>query len=80
MATAPTNNQIAGLLEHIADLLEAQDENPFRIRAYRQGAQTIRDYEKSVAELIRQDKFDQIKALPNIGEGLAGSDRRVRFR
>lgn len=71
MATSPTNNQIAGLLEHIADLLEAQDENPFRIRAYRQGAQTIREHEKPIAELIHQGKFDQIRELPNIGGGLA---------
>jgi hypothetical protein len=71
MTVTPTNDQIAGVLERIADLLEAQDENPFRVRAYRQGAQTIRDDEKSVAELIRQDKFEEVKKLPNIGEGLA---------
>ena len=71
MATSPTNVQIADLLEQIASLLEAQGDNPFRVRAYREGAQTIRDTKHSAAELIRQDQLDELKALPNIGEGIA---------
>jgi DNA polymerase (family 10) len=35
-----TNEAIASVLERIADLLEAQDANPFRVRAYRDGAQS----------------------------------------
>ena len=43
MATDPTNVQIADLLEQISSRLEEQGDNPFRVRAYREGAQTIRD-------------------------------------
>jgi hypothetical protein len=67
----PTNAHIAGVLERIADLLEAQDANPFRVRAYREGAQTVRHHDHPVADFIRQDQFDELKALPTIGDGIA---------
>jgi DNA polymerase/3'-5' exonuclease PolX len=31
----PNNDEIAGILDQIADLLEMQDDNPYRIKAYR---------------------------------------------
>lgn len=71
MTESPTNQQIAGVLDRIAELLEAQDENPFRVRAYRAGAQTVRDLDQSAAKLINQDKFDELTKLPNIGSGIA---------
>lgn len=67
----PTNTDIAALLERIADLLETQDANPFRVRAYREGAATIRATDEAVANYIRRDQVDQLKALPNIGGGIA---------
>ncbi|MEM8864364.1 MAG: helix-hairpin-helix domain-containing protein, partial [Planctomycetota bacterium] len=33
-----TNSDIASVFEQIADLLEFQASNPFRVRAYRNGA------------------------------------------
>ncbi|HQR71200.1 MAG TPA: nucleotidyltransferase domain-containing protein [Burkholderiaceae bacterium] len=36
------NARIAAVFEEIADLLEVQDENPFRIRAYRNAARMVR--------------------------------------
>ena len=67
----PTNAQIAEVLERIADLLEAQDANPFRVRAYREGAQTIRKVDDPVAEFVRRDQMDKVTALPGIGSGIA---------
>ncbi len=67
----PTNAQIADVLEHIADLLEAQDVNPFRVRAYREGARTVLHLDQPVADFIHRDQFDELKALPNIGDGIA---------
>lgn len=66
----PTNEQIADLLERIADLLEIQGANPFRVRAYHAGADTIRTLDQSVADLVRQTRWSDLKALPNIGEGI----------
>jgi DNA polymerase/3'-5' exonuclease PolX len=36
------NNDIANVFDEIADFLEIEGENPFRIRAYRNGAGTVR--------------------------------------
>lgn len=46
-----TNTEIADVFDRIADLLEFQDANQFRIRAYRNAARTIRDLPQSVAEI-----------------------------
>jgi len=71
MAKSPTNIQIADVLERIADLLETQNANPFRVRAYREGAQTVRNEKKPLAEAIHQDKLETLTELPNIGSGIA---------
>lgn len=74
MATGePTNEQIADMLERIAELLEAQDANPYRIRAYRSGAATVRDVEQPVAEIVGGGDGEALQELPGIGEGLAAA-------
>src|SRR4051794_37885371 len=71
MAQTYTNAKIADLLERIADLLEAQNANPFRVRAYREGAQTVRAENKSIAEVVHQDKAEALTKLPNVGSSIA---------
>src|SRR5690349_1253255 len=71
MVQEPTNAQIAAILERIADLLEAQDANPFRVRAYREAAQTIRNIDQAVSQLVIKGRTDDLQALPHIGEGIA---------
>jgi hypothetical protein len=73
MATKrPTNEEIADVLEQIADLLESQEANYFRIQAYRDGADTVRTAEKSITELARKGGDEALEKLPNIGKGIAG--------
>lgn len=70
--TNPANAEIADLFQQIADLLEQQEEeNPFRIRAYRQGAQQIRQMERPLAEIVRGGDHQALENLPDIGSGLA---------
>ena len=47
-----TNVEIAAVFEHIADLLEFQGANPFRVRAYRNAARTIHDLPESAADIV----------------------------
>ncbi len=68
MIQEPTNTQIADVLDRIADLLEAQSANRFRIRAYREGAQTIRTSDQPISRLVHQGQTEALQALPNIGE------------
>jgi DNA polymerase (family 10) len=62
------NNDIAAVFEEIADLLEIEQANPFRIRAYRNAARTVRGLGEEVRDLI-QEGFD-LEQLPGIGEAL----------
>jgi Holliday junction resolvasome RuvABC DNA-binding subunit len=67
----PTNDEIADTLERIADLLETQEANPFRVRAYRQAAGTLRSTDHSVAWLVREGEENELCDLSGIGDKLA---------
>ena len=41
-----TNDQIADVLDQVADLLEFEGANPFRIRAYRGGSRVVRELDQ----------------------------------
>lgn len=63
------NIDIARIFEEIADLLEIQGENQFRVRAYRTAARTIETLAVPAAALASDDRLDD---LPGIGSDLAG--------
>lgn len=73
MNQASGNQKIARLLDRIAELLEVQEENPYRVEAYRRGAQTVRQANISLAELSRKRDIDALKDLPDIGQALAST-------
>ena len=64
------NSEIADMFEQLADLLEIREDNPFRIRAYRNAARVIRGHGRSMAELV--DAGADLAELPGIGADLAG--------
>jgi DNA polymerase (family 10) len=64
------NAEIAAVLNEIADLLDIQGANPFRIRAYRNAARTVSELGRSVLAMV--DKKADLDALPGIGPDLAG--------
>jgi len=72
-----TNEEIADTLDHVADLLELEEDNAFRVRSYRNAAQTIRDLDQPVASLVQQDGERLLQNLPGIGERLAGSIEEI---
>ena len=65
------NVDVAKLFEEVADLLEIQNGNPFRVRAYRTAARTIETLGEPLAELVRNDGH-RLAELPGIGEDLGG--------
>jgi DNA polymerase (family 10) len=65
------NAEIARLFRELADLLEIEGANPFRVRAYRAAARTVETHPESLAELARLHP-DRLPELPGIGEDLAG--------
>ena len=72
-----SNDEIADTLDHVADLLEVEDANAFRVRSYRGAAQTVRDLEEPVAEMLEHEGERVLKGLPGIGDKLAGSIREL---
>lgn len=64
------NSEIATIFDHVADLLEIEDANRFRVRAYRNAANTIRDLGRSLQDMLEEG--EDLSDLPDIGEDLAG--------
>lgn len=69
------NADIAALFEEIADRLEIQGANPFRIRAYRNAARTLGELSQDARALL--DKGDDLTRLPGIGDDLAAKVREI---
>ena len=65
-----TNVEIAAAFEEIADLLEVQGANQFRVRAYRNAARTIRELPEALKE-IAADPNRKLTDLEGIGKDLA---------
>ena len=63
------NVEIADAFDHVADLLEIQQANPFRVRAYRNAARTIRNLGRSLADMLEEGA--DLSELPDIGDDLA---------
>lgn len=61
------NVAIARVLAEIGDLLEIRGDNPFKIRAYRNAAQVVRDSGERVASLSPAD----LRSLPGVGKDIA---------
>jgi DNA polymerase (family 10) len=60
------NLAIARLLAEIGDLLEIKNENPFKIRAYRNASETIAHTAERIADLSDAERL----AIPGIGKDL----------
>jgi DNA polymerase/3'-5' exonuclease PolX len=68
----PTNAQIADVLGALAERLDETGEpNPYRVRAYRVAAETIRAHETPLADLYTDGGLDALMELPGIGDSLA---------
>jgi DNA polymerase (family X) len=77
---AVTNREIADTLERVADLLEAQDANRYRVAAYRRAATTVRQHEVSLIELLESGGVEALDALPTIGPTIASHVAELAHR
>lgn len=69
------NSEIAELFNRLADLLEVENANPFRIRAYRNAARVVGGYSKSMADLLAEGQ--DLSKLPGIGKDLADKIKTI---
>lgn len=62
-----TNREIARILDHIADILQFNDENPFKVKAYRQAAHSIYHLDEDLQYLYEKQRLDDI---PGVGKAI----------
>lgn len=69
------NADVAAVFREIADLLEVQGANTFRVRAYRNAARTLEELGRSVKSMV--ERGEDLDALPGFGPDLAGKVAEV---
>jgi DNA polymerase (family 10) len=63
------NADIADIFSRVANLLEIEGANPFRVRAYRNAASTLENLPRNVADMVEDE--EDLSRLPGIGKDLA---------
>jgi len=69
------NADISAIFAEIADLLEIEGANPFRIRAYRNAARTLGEFPQELHVLLGSG--EALPRLPGIGVDLAGKIKEI---
>jgi DNA polymerase (family 10) len=69
------NSDVVAIFEEIADLLDIEGANQFRVRAYRNAARTIETLSRPVADMLEEGK--DLTELEGVGEDLAGKIEEI---
>jgi DNA polymerase (family 10) len=69
------NADIAAIFEEIADLLEIEGANAFRVRAYRNAARTVGELGGDIRTMVQLG--EDLTELPGVGDDLAGKIREI---
>jgi DNA polymerase (family X) len=69
------NSDVAEIFNRVADLLEIESANAFRVRAYRNAARTIAGLPRSVSQMVAAG--EALDDLPGIGKDLAGKIQEI---
>lgn len=64
-----SNQKIADMFNEMADLLDIEGDNPFRVRAYRNASRIVSDFPQKITDLVAQGK--DLTQWPGIGKSLA---------
>ena len=72
-----SNSDVADRLDDVANLLQEQGGNQFRVQAWRGGAATIRRLVQPVRDLLSDEGLEGLERLPGIGSGLARAVRQL---
>ena len=63
MAASQHNQHLAALFRSIAELLAAQRANPYRVRAYRRGADALLALDEDVARVAERNALEDIDGI-----------------
>lgn len=69
------NADIAYIFNEVADLLEIEGDNKFRVRAYREAARAIEGQSRRVRDMLKKD--EDLTRISGIGKDLAGKIEEI---
>ncbi len=69
------NKEIAGILNQLADYMELNDEDEFRIRSYRNAARAVENLSGNVYDMVEEDR--NLTKIPDIGKSTADKIREI---
>lgn len=67
-----TNEEIAKRFSRLATMMELRGDDPFRLRSYRNAAETIEVWPTPLQEVAAADGTAGLQAIPGIGKAIAG--------
>lgn len=67
-----TNEEIARRFYRLATLMELRGDDPFRLRSYRNAAETIEVWPTPLKEIAEKEGVTGLQAIPGIGKAIAG--------
>jgi DNA polymerase (family 10) len=65
------NDDLAGRLDEVAQLLTEQGANPFRVQAYHRAAAELRQLPRPVSEVFAEEGLAGLDKLPGVGPSIA---------
>ncbi len=71
------NDDIADVLDRVADLLDIEGKDGFRVRAWRNAARTARETVEPLADILERDGEPGLVKLPGIGKSIAAAIHEV---
>lgn len=71
------NSEIADELREMANILEQQAANSFRVHAYRHAADTVDGYPVDVGSVLEREGIEGLVAIPTIGRGIASAIQEI---
>ncbi len=74
MEHTPENSDIAAVFDHIAEILEGQGENPFKIRAYRNAVRTLDGLSERASDIAARG---ELRKIPGFGEAIAAKTQEI---
>ena len=74
MSSTRTNTEVAAVFQEIADILDRQGENPFKVKAYRNAVRTLHELNEPVADINARG---ELRKVPGFGEAIAGKTQEI---
>jgi len=67
-----TNEELARRFVRLALLMEIRGDDRFRVRSYRNAAETLETWPSPVARIAREEGLKGLQSLPGVGKAISG--------